>query len=63
MDIETMWYEGSPYLYAVVGVVSLFGGSVLALVSGGLLITASLTIMRMRWVHRKYVDGKGKAAR
>lgn len=64
MDLETMWYEFSPYLYAVFGFTALFysGGSFLLKGSGILLITAVLTILRLRWVYRRALDSKVESA-
>ncbi|MGI9024021.1 MAG: hypothetical protein ACR2GP_00250 [Burkholderiaceae bacterium] len=55
MDLETLWYEISPYLYAVCGLFLLSYGSASGLlkVSGILLIIAALTIVRLRWVYRR----------
>ncbi|MGZ3236532.1 MAG: hypothetical protein ACXWIN_02880 [Burkholderiaceae bacterium] len=54
MDIEATWYEGSPYVYGVVGVASLSNyHSYIAVVSGIVLLIASATILRMRWTYRK----------
>ena len=54
MNIEAIWYEYSPFVYATAGVFSISNyGSVISLVSGVLLIAAALTILRMRWVYRK----------
>ncbi len=54
MSIEPIWYEYSPYVYAAGGAFSLSNyGSYVAIVSGVLLIVASLTILRMRRVYRK----------
>jgi len=54
MNIEPIWYEGSPYVYAGVGVASLSNyQSYIAILSGIVLLTASVTIIRMRWVYRK----------
>ncbi len=55
MDLETLWYEAFPYLYGIGGVVAILlpTGSGLLKGSGVLLIAASLTILRMRWVHRR----------
>ncbi len=55
MDLETLWYELSPYLYAVCGVFSLSYGSASWLLKGSgiLLIIAALTIVRLRWVYRR----------
>lgn len=55
MDIESLWYEISPYLYAAFGVGAVFygPGSILLKGSGILLIAAALTIVRLRWVYRR----------
>ena len=55
MDLETLWYELSPYIYAACGVFSWFysAGSWLLKGSGILLIIAALTIVRLRWVYRR----------
>lgn len=55
MDLETVWYEAFPYLYGIGGLVAIFlpGGSGLLRASGVLLIVASLTILRLRWVYRR----------
>ena len=64
MDLETAWSELSPYLYAVFGFTALFysGGSYLLKGSGILLITAVLTILRLRWVYRRAMDNQVKTA-
>lgn len=64
MDLETLWYEFSPYLYAVFGFTALFysGGSYLLKGSGILLITAVLTILRLRWKYRRALDSKVETA-
>lgn len=64
MDLETIWYEFSPYLYAVSGVTALFysPGSYLLKGSGILLITAVLTILRLRWIYRRALDSKVETA-
>lgn len=57
MDLETLWYEASPYIYAVAGAISMFNmKSGLSIVSGLLLLAASATILRLRWVHRRRMD-------
>ncbi len=55
MDFETLWYEAFPYLYGIGGIVAMFlpGGTGLLKGSGVLLIVASLTILRLRWVYRR----------
>jgi hypothetical protein len=55
MDLEQIWYEVFPYLYGIGGFVAIFlpGGSGLLRTSGVLLIAASITILRLRWVYRR----------
>ena len=53
MSIEEIWYESSPYVYALAGLTVLAGADgALAKMSGGLLLIAAGTILRLRWVHR-----------
>jgi len=53
MSIEELWYESSPYLYVFIGVLVLIGSpGGLGKASGGLLLVAAGTILRLRWVHR-----------
>lgn len=59
MDLETLWYECSPYVYAIAGIVSILNlKSGLSIVSGVLLLGASATILRLRWVNRRKMDQK-----
>ena len=54
MSLADIWYETSPYLYALLGTVVLFGSEgTLAKLSGGLLVVAAITILRMRWTYRR----------
>jgi hypothetical protein len=54
MDLETLWYEALPYLYLVAGVASIiYAPSYLGRLSGGLLIVAALTILKMRRTYRR----------
>lgn len=63
MDLETAWYEISPYVYAVAGAVSIFNvSSALSVFSGVLLLGAAATIVRMRWRSRRKADSKVKKA-
>lgn len=64
MDLETIWYEFSPYLYAAFGFTALVysPGSYLLKGSGILLITAVLTILRLRWIYRRALDKKVETA-
>ena len=53
MSLESLWYETSPYLYLVVGLVSaLFSNSALGLVFSAVLVVASVTIFRLRRTYR-----------
>lgn len=53
MDIEAVWYEGSPYVYAAAGIGSLTNyHSYIAIMSGVVLLIASATILKMRWTYR-----------
>jgi hypothetical protein len=63
MDLETCWYEFSPYLYVVVGLISIFyATTAVGNVAGVLLIGAAVTIIRLRWVHRRAEDRKVRKA-
>jgi hypothetical protein len=54
MDLEALWYEVSPYVYATGALVALVSpASKLSLFFGGLLLLAAGTVIRLRWVHRK----------
>lgn len=53
MSLEALWYEASPYVYLVVGLVAvLFTNSDLGLVFSALLLTASFTMLRLRRIYR-----------
>lgn len=63
MDIEQLWYELSPYLYALAGMLALYHSrSGLPLFSGVLLLVASATILRLRWTNRRRQDLKVQKA-
>ncbi len=55
MDFETIWYEAFPYLYGLGGVVAVLirPGSLLLKLSGGLLVVASISTVRLRRFHRR----------
>ncbi|CAN5374434.1 hypothetical protein BH11PSE11_BH11PSE11_32120 [soil metagenome] len=54
MKLEPIWYEYSPYLYAVAGVVSISNyPSYISIGCGVLLLIASGTILRMRLMYRR----------
>ncbi len=53
MILETLWYEVSPYVYAVVGLASgLISHSDLGLMFSALLLAASFPIFRLRRIYR-----------
>ncbi|MEO6024782.1 MAG: hypothetical protein ABIP64_17060 [Burkholderiales bacterium] len=54
MDLETVWYELSPYVYTISGVIALaVADARMGQLSGALLLVAALTIIRLRWVNRR----------
>jgi hypothetical protein len=54
MSFADVWYETSPYIYAPLGVLVLFGSDgTLAKVSAFLLVVAAGTILRLRWTYRR----------
>jgi NhaP-type Na+/H+ or K+/H+ antiporter len=54
MDIETIWYEISPYVYTLGGVLALANSAErIGQVSGVLLLVAAITVIRLRWVNRR----------
>jgi len=53
MSLGSLWYEVSPYVYSVVGLVSAaFSNSDFGFVFSALLLTASFAIFRMRRIYR-----------
>jgi hypothetical protein len=53
--LGTLWYEASPYVYAVVGLASiLFSSSTPGMVFSGLLVAVSLDIIRRRRSYRSH---------
>ncbi len=54
MNLEKIWYELSPYGFALAGTLAvLYGpGSILLKGSGFLLFAAALTAVVMRWISR-----------
>lgn len=59
MDIETAWYEFSPYVYIVVGVAAVyFATEPMSRLPGLLLVAAALTIIRLRWTYRRAEEAK-----
>ena len=54
MYLETLWYEISPYVYTVSGVIALAAADArMGQLSGALLLAAALTIIRLRWINRR----------
>jgi hypothetical protein len=54
MDLETVWYEVSPYVYTLSGLcVVAMADANMGRYSGALLLAAAVTIIRLRWVHRR----------
>lgn len=54
MTVEEIWYEAAPYAYLLVGgIVLLDADSAMSIASGALLVVAALTIIRLRWRHRR----------
>lgn len=61
-NLETVWYEYSPYLYLAIGIAAIiYADTLLARLSCALLILAALTILRLRRTYRN--NGQGKPAR
>ncbi len=53
MDLEELWYETSPFIYALLGLAVLLNtDGFLAKASGALLLVASATVLRLRWKAR-----------
>lgn len=53
MDLETVWYEVSPYIYTLSGLsVVAMADTSMGRISGALLLAAAVTIIRLRWAHR-----------
>jgi hypothetical protein len=56
MDLETIWYEISPYVYTASGLTALLGTDTpIGRWSGVLLLGAALTVIRLRWVNRRKI--------
>lgn len=54
LDMETVWYEISPYIYTLSGLsVIAMADAGMGRYSGALLLIAAATIIRLRWVHRR----------
>ena len=54
MDFETIWYEYTPYLYVIVGMMFMLHiGSLIGMFFGGLLVAAAGLIIYKRRNYRK----------
>ena len=54
MSVEALWYEASPYVYFVVGLLSAaFSNSDVGFVFSALLLTASFAVLRLRRIYRR----------
>jgi hypothetical protein len=61
MDFEAIWYEYTPYLYAIAGIMSiLYIGSLIGTAFGLALIVAAGFIFRMRFKYRKTKPDKNE---
>ncbi len=61
MDFETIWYEYTPYLYAIAGIMSILHiGSIIGISFGLLLIAGAGLIIIMRLKYRKRQFEKSK---
>ena len=59
MDFETMWYEYTPYLYAIAGIISiLYVGSIIGISLGVLLVAGSGSVIIMRVNYRRKQSAK-----
>jgi hypothetical protein len=53
MDLETIWYEYAPYLYATAGIVTIDQiGSAFGICVGALLLGGAAVVLMLRWNHR-----------
>jgi hypothetical protein len=60
MDSETIWYEFSPYLYAIAGIVVLEEiGSIAGTCAGLILLAGAARVLLMRWSRRIARSRKG----
>jgi hypothetical protein len=56
MNLPTLWYEASPFLYALGGLGSVWGmDSELAFASGALLVLSATRVLVLRRRHRRAV--------
>lgn len=59
MDFETIWYEYTPYLYAIAGIIFILHvGSVIGICFGLLLVVAAGLIIFLRHNYRKSQSGQ-----
>lgn len=65
MSFERLWYETSPYVYGLVGIMVMLGfQEALGRLSGALLLAAAGAILWLRWVNRhRRDDTRAEAAR
>lgn len=61
MDFEAIWYEYTPYLYAIVGILSILHiGSVIGICFGLFLVISAGLIILLRHNYRRSQSGKRK---
>lgn len=61
MDFESMWYEYTPYLYAIAGIISILHiGSIIGVGLGLILVAAAGMIIYMRQSYRKTRSNESK---
>jgi hypothetical protein len=54
MDLETVWYEFSPYLYALAGLLVIDQiGTLFGVCLGMALLAGSVLVLGLRWLHRR----------
>lgn len=54
MNLEKTWYEASPYLYGVIGIIALIlADSKIAYICAAMLLSSALTIVTLRQHYRK----------
>jgi len=58
-NLENLWYEISPYIYGISGIITIFSASkndnFIGILSGILLLTAGATVVGMRYSFRTYL--------
>ena len=54
MSLEALWYQVSPYVYCVVGLMAaVFSNSDFGFIFSAILLSASLAIFRLRRIYRR----------